>query len=75
MVYRAQCWEYNKCGREEGGSNTVQLGTCPSYPDDGRRCWSVAGTMCDGEVHGTFAQKIDSCEECIWRKNVKSGIG
>ena len=30
----------------------------------GRTCWAVAGTFCEGEVQGTFAQKISSCKDC-----------
>ena len=30
----------------------------------GRCCWSVAGTFCSGEVHGTFARKFSDCMEC-----------
>ncbi len=74
LTYRAKCWEYSKCGREEGGINASQQGVCPAYPDKGRICWRVAGTMCDGEVKGSYAKKIDSCETCLWYKNVKSGM-
>lgn len=74
MIYRAKCWEYRKCGREEGGAMVSQLGTCPAYPDDGRNCWRAAGTMCEGEVQGTAAQKIGNCENCGWYKNIKTGM-
>jgi hypothetical protein len=74
MLHRAKCWEYQKCGREEGGINAAQLGICPAYPDDGRSCWRVAGTMCEGEVQGTVAQKRDNCESCNWFKNIKTGL-
>jgi hypothetical protein len=27
----------------------------------GRSCWVVAGTLCEGKVQGTFANKLSSC--------------
>ena len=60
---KMNCWEYKKCGREEGGENADELGVCPAYPDHGTHCAHVAGTFCDGEVQGTFAQKTD-CRYC-----------
>jgi hypothetical protein len=74
MLHRAKCWEYQKCGREGSGIKALELGTCPAYPDDGRNCWRVAGTMCEGKVQGTEAQKRDNCENCNWYKNIKSGL-
>ncbi len=52
------CWEFKKCGRDKTGD-------CPAYTRRaGRVCWIVAGTMCDGEVQGTFAKKINACIKC-----------
>ena len=51
------CWEFKKCGKDNGGG-------CPAYPDNGKQCARVAGTMCGGEVQGTFALKLASCMEC-----------
>jgi hypothetical protein len=58
------CWEFMKCGREAGGSNTKRSGICPAYPDHGRKCVEVAGTLCKGKISGTFASKILDCIEC-----------
>jgi hypothetical protein len=30
----------------------------------GRVCWIIAGTMCAGEVAGTFAAKVGDCLAC-----------
>ncbi len=30
----------------------------------GRFCWAVAGTLCGGEVQGTFAVKAMNCMSC-----------
>ena len=54
------CWEFFECGREESGEKAKEHGLCPAYPDHGNSCWFVAGTLCEGEPAGTFAQKIPS---------------
>ena len=58
------CWEFMKCGREKGGVNAVQLGVCPAYPNHGTHCAHVTGTLCGGQVQGTFAIKLVSCLKC-----------
>jgi hypothetical protein len=69
------CWEHKECGREPQGRNTDTLGVCPAATEDklqgvhggrnaGRACWVVAGTLCGGEVQGTFARKFSNCEKC-----------
>jgi hypothetical protein len=58
------CWEFKKCGREGGGVKSIELGTCPAYPDYGQQCARVAGTLCGGEVQGTFALKLGNCQKC-----------
>ncbi|OGR03297.1 MAG: hypothetical protein A2511_16895 [Deltaproteobacteria bacterium RIFOXYD12_FULL_50_9] len=60
-----QCWQFMRCGRE---SNS-QL-KCPAHPHFGRVCWAVAGTLCEGKVQGTFAQKINNCRLCSFYKYV-----
>ncbi len=58
------CWEFKKCEREAGGIKAKELGVCPAYPHHGKRCAQVAGTLCEGKVHGIFAMKILNCIEC-----------
>ncbi|MEK7818046.1 MAG: HAMP domain-containing protein, partial [Actinomycetota bacterium] len=48
------CWEAKKC----------EVFTCPAHGSGNSRCWQIAGTLCDEEVQGTFAEKIDKCEKC-----------
>ncbi len=69
------CWEFKKCGRERGGTKANELGVCPAWPDDGARCARVAGTLCGGEVQGTFAQKLANCMNCEFYQspNYKKG--
>ncbi len=58
------CWEFKKCGREAGGTNSSLLGVCPAYPDHGQCCARVAGTLCGGTAQGTFATKLATCVDC-----------
>ena len=72
---KENCWEFKKCGREEGGVNAKELGICPAAQSGkgdgvntgkyrGRICWAITGTFCQGEVQGTFAQKEICCMDC-----------
>ena len=58
------CWEHKNCGREKNGENVDELGICPAYPEHGKRCARVVGTLCGGEVQGTFASKLTDCLKC-----------
>ncbi|MBF0259165.1 MAG: protein kinase [Desulfamplus sp.] len=75
-----------KCGRESGGINVQKTGICPAATDQsydginsgvcgGRFCWAVAGTMCNGKVEGTFAEKRKSCSQCTFYKKVRAEEG
>ncbi len=83
---KKNCWEFKKCGRQEGGEHVHDLGVCPAAVEQrldrvhggkngGRSCWVVAGTMCGGKVQGTFAQKYENCEVCDFFKTVKKEEG
>ena len=63
------------CGREPGGTSASEQGICPaathssydglnSGKNGGRICWAIAGTLCEGEVQGTFAAKFGDCVSC-----------
>ncbi len=56
---KTPCWEYIKCGIEKDPTRR-----CPAYPYFGRICWAIAGTMCEGKVMGTYAEKIHECRNC-----------
>ena len=58
------CWEFKQCGREAGGAKAAEFGVCPAYPDHGCDCATVAGTLCGGQVQGSFAQKAQGCRKC-----------
>ncbi|EKD39317.1 MAG: hypothetical protein ACD_75C00441G0001 [uncultured bacterium] len=61
---RLNCWEFMKCGREIGGAKVQELGVCPAYPDHGKHCARIVGTLCNGEVQGSFALKFGTCWKC-----------
>ena len=72
---RMNCWEFESCGRERGGKNVKQKGVCPAAIEKkvdgvnqghnaGRACWAIAGTLCSGEVQGTYAEKLGNCMQC-----------
>ena len=80
---KLNCWEVKKCGRQPDGIFEKVLGTCPATLEErldgvhegtnaGRACWVIAGTLCKGEVQGTFAQKYKNCEICDFYRSVKS---
>jgi hypothetical protein len=78
---KLNCWEYKKCGREQGGAKVPELGVCSaavetgtnrtnSGKNGGRACWVISGTLCGGKVQGTFAAKLSNCLECEFYKLV-----
>ena len=80
------CWEFKRCGRELGGDNTAEFGICPASINNtlegvhngicaGRTCWAVAGTMCGGEVQGSFARKYKDCGLCDFYNAVREEEG
>jgi len=76
------CWEFFDCGREPGGKNVRELGVCPAASitvldglndgqNGGRSCWAIAGTLCEGEVQGSYAQKLGNCLKCDFHAFVR----
>ncbi len=53
------CWEFKKCPPERRDS-------CPAYPDRGRDCWRVTGTMCGGVKQADLHTKLEKCRECTY---------
>ncbi len=69
-----------------GGSKTAELGVCPAASDirldgknggknGGRACWALAGTLCGGNVQGTFAEKQGNCMACDFYAVVRNEEG
>ncbi len=82
QMIKLNCWESKRCGREPGGKEAAVAGVCPACTDTklhgihsginaGRTCWVIAGTMCNGRVQGTFAQKYNDCRICDFYHEVK----
>ena len=80
------CWEIMKCGREPNGEKCHEQGICPAATDGrlngihggrngGRACWVVVGTLCKGEVQGTFAAKMANCGNCDFYEAVRRQQG
>ena len=80
------CWEWKKCGRQPGGEKVKELGVCPAAAESrvngvhaglnaGRACWAVAGTLCGGQVQGTFAAKLPNCMRCDFYQRVAEEEG
>lgn len=83
---KLNCWEFKKCGRQPGGEHEKDKGICSATTETaldgthggknaGRSCWVVAGTLCGGNVQGTFAQKYKNCEVCDFYTTVRKEEG
>jgi hypothetical protein len=81
MSQKMNCWEIKKCGREIGGANVDDLGVCltATYSEynginggrnGGRVCWAITGTLCNGNVSGTLAEKQSYCTTCSFFRMV-----
>jgi signal transduction histidine kinase len=62
-IFKAQCWEIMRCGMDMTGSAAER---CPAFPNYGRICWSVAGTLSETKVHCPVAVKIGDCHKCTF---------
>ena len=60
-TFKAQCWEVMRCGVE---SMEHAGDRCPAYPNFGRVCWSVAGTLSSTRVECPVAEKTGDCRKC-----------
>lgn len=57
------CWEFMGCSRVDNDASS-ENNTCPAYPSFGKNCARVTGTLCTGQIHGSFAVKLGSCLKC-----------
>ena len=64
------CWEFMKCGCEQGGLHEKDFGVCPAWPEHGNRCAEIAGTLCGSKVEGVFALKMNDCTKCKFFNSV-----
>lgn len=61
------CWEKMWCSAEVRGK-------CRAYPDHGKDCWKVTGTMCGGGAikAKTITEKINYCRGCDYYREYAS---
>ena len=82
---KLNCWDFQKCGREPGGSRVSELGICPAATNTacnginggknaGRYCWKVAGIMGDGQAKCSCSEKLLNCIECDFFKHVQDQL-
>lgn len=65
-LLKRNCWEIMNCTLKE---------KCPAYGDSRRRCWYVAGTMCEQCDHTVYPAKLKSCRTCpVYQENVGDEI-
>ena len=71
-MIKLNCWEYLNCGRQPGGVNVAELGSCKAATETdmhginsgingGRACWAIEKTDCGGKLQGSYAQKLRTC--------------
>jgi len=65
-MQRSYCWSIMDCPPER----QVQ---CPAFPDNGRNCWNIDCTWCDGQMQGKAAEKKTKCTQC--RVYIERGEG
>ena len=52
------CWTIKKCAPERKKQ-------CPAWEfKSGNLCWFINGTICDGNVHGNWNEKMKICRSC-----------
>ena len=65
-LLKRNCWEIMNCTLKD---------KCPAYGDSRRRCWYVAGTMCEQCDHTVYPAKLKTCQTCpVYRENVGDEI-
>jgi len=67
-IFKAQCWEIMRCGVEKSENAETR---CPAFPNYGRICWSVAGTLSETKVYCAVAEKLGDCPKCPFYDIVK----
>jgi PAS domain S-box-containing protein len=56
-MQRSYCWSIMDCPPER----QVQ---CPVFPNNGRKCWEIDYTWCDGQMQGKASEKTEKCKHC-----------
>ena len=85
-MHKQNCWQVKQCGRQPGGWKIKELGVCPAAMlkehdgtnggrNAGRYCWRVSGSLCEGEVQGSWAEKMRACSRCDFFHRVQEEEG
>lgn len=62
------CWETRTCPQE-------QREDCPAWEfSTGDLCWFINGTVCDGDVHDSWKDKMALCRKCTIFKSILKKI-
>jgi hypothetical protein len=86
MTDRQNCWDVKQCGRQPGGPNVAERGSCPAAgltdwdginggQRGGRFCWWIAGTLCEETPEGSLAARISTCRSCDFFQQVQKEEG
>ena len=52
------CWKIKNCTPE-------QKKQCPAWEfKSGNLCWFINGTICDGDIHSSWKEKMKICRTC-----------
>ena len=55
---RKPCWLIKKCAPE-------QKKKCPAWEfKTGKLCWFINGTVCEGQIHRNWEEKMKICRSC-----------
>ncbi len=55
---RKPCWTVMKCPPDRKKQ-------CPAWEfKAGKECWFISGTICEGEAHKTWEEKLKVCRKC-----------
>ena len=55
---RVLCWDLRECPEDKREQ-------CPAWEfQAGELCWFINGTICEGYVHTSWKEKMESCRTC-----------
>ncbi|MFH1488784.1 MAG: two-CW domain-containing protein [Pseudomonadota bacterium] len=58
MARKTPCWQTKACSLQTRKK-------CPAWEFQvGHLCWFINGTICEGEVHQSWEEKMEVCRNC-----------
>jgi len=62
------CWVIEKCPAETRRN-------CPAWEFQcGNLCWFINGTICHGELQGSWGEKMEQCRKCEVLRSILSDL-